>query len=85
MPVRKMYIASGMVRWVMLPTFIRLVPELSDEITTTKAIPSIKNNIFLYFPFKTFFSSATTIGIANGDDVKEAFDILQSYAESKSK
>ena len=65
MPVRKMYIASGMVRWVMLPTFIRLVPELSDEITTTKAIPSIKNNIFLYFPFKTFFSSATTIGIAN--------------------
>ena len=69
----------------MLPTFIRLVLELSDEITTTKAIPSIKNNIFLYFPFKTFFSSATTIGIANGDDVQEAFDTLQSYAESKSK
>ena len=27
----------------------------------------------------------TTIGIANGDDVQEAFDTLQSYAESKSK
>ena len=33
----------------MLPTFIRLVLELSDEITTTKAIPSIKNNIFLFY------------------------------------
>ena len=27
----------------------------------------------------------TAIGIANGDDVQEAFDALQSYAESKSK
>ena len=27
----------------------------------------------------------TAIGIANGDDVQEAFDTLQSYAESKSK
>ena len=27
----------------------------------------------------------TTIGIANGDDVQDSFDSLQSYAESKSK
>ena len=61
----------------MLPTFIRLVLELSDEITTTKAIPSIKNNIFLYFPFKTFFSSATTIGIANIINPKIVGNALQ--------